>query len=333
MRSPTSPVSTIPAGTYVVTGAGGLVGNHALLRLAGRRDVVVRAVFHERRPRVVADNITTVGADLTDPGVCSRLFDGADYLLAFAGIVRPGHVMAADPVTPAERTFEIVSNTLTAAAATGVRRIVWLSSTTGYPNRPGRLMEDEFDHGEPSAPWREMGRAVRELERLSRRLAADTPTLETLAVLRPSLIYGEFGSFDPRSAHFLPALVKRVADRERPIRLRDGGKGRRDLIHADDVVTAVLASLFRVQGMATFNIGAGEVYAVSDVLDAILQIDDFDDAELIIDGDHREPGFDRRINTEKAEKILGFKPEITLEEGIRRMLLAYRKQTDASATG
>ena len=70
-----------PPGSYLVLGASGLVGSHALTRLAGCPGVRVGAVSHSRATSVESENIEHRRADLRDPVVTTALMEGIDYAL------------------------------------------------------------------------------------------------------------------------------------------------------------------------------------------------------------------------------------------------------------
>lgn len=314
---------------FVVAGASGLVGTHALRALAGRPEVQVTAIFHRRPPVVRAANITAVQADLTDAGECRRVFDGADRALLFAGLIAPAPVLARDPVGAVTANIRLAVTMLEAAWQAQVPRLVWLSSTTGYPDAVHPLAEDDMFRGEPPPVWAGLGEAARYCERFAHYLhgvAARAGQARHMAVLRPSLIYGEHDHFDDASAHFLPALIRRVVARERPIEVWGDGNQARDIIHAADVAAAALMAVERVEGCTAFNIAAGTSYSVNELLGKLIALDGFTDADIVHRLDRPQSAAVRRFAAGKAERELGFRPAIGLEEGLRRTLAWYRAE-------
>ncbi len=314
-----------PAGRYVLLGATGLVGSHALEALAGRPGIAVRALGGRRLPPALAANVEPGRVDLRSPADAAAAVRGADYVLAFAGRVQSAPLLERDPVAPVVENLEMTARILEAARRAGVRHLVWLSSTTGYPASEAELDEGAFFEGEPPDPWFLVGSATRYLETLARGIAERTGASTTYTALRPSLVYGEGDDFSLETGHFLPALVRRVVERQRPIELWGDGSEERDLIHARDVVDAALLALSRVEGFGAFNVVAGASHRVGDVLRLLLELDGYRDAEVAFRAGRPRTTAVRRFSGRRARERLGFEPRIGLEEGLRRTLRWFRR--------
>ncbi len=325
-------MTSIPPGRYIVAGASGLVGSHALQRLMRCTDARVTALFHKKKPMIVWPGLEQVQVDLCDkPAVCSA-FKGGDYLLLFAGVVAPGPVMARDPVGIAISNLRILTTALDAAWEVGIKKVVWLSSTTVYPDVDGPMTEDMGFIGPPVAGWAPIASTMRYVESLSQAYASHPARIMSCIALRPTLIYGAYGRFDD-DAHFLPALLRRVVERRNPIEVWGNGEQRRDVVHAADVVDASLLALEEVEGFDVFNIGAGQTYSVNDVLERLLAIDGFEHARI----EHR-PGRvsiarTRSFSIGKACDVLGYVPKVGLDQGLKRTLTWYREQCATESNG
>lgn len=321
-----------PAGRYLLLGATGLIGSHALAALAGRAEVEVLALGGRRLPPALAANVRTGRIDLRSPDELASAVAGVDYVLAFAGRVQSAPVLASDPVAPVLENLELTARVLEAARRERVRRVVWLSSTTGYPAREGELEEDAFFDGEPPDPWFLVGTAARYLEMLARGIAERTGSATGFVALRPSLVYGEGDDFSLETGHFLPALVRRVVERHRPIELWGDGSEARDLIHAADVARAAVLALSlpktTAEGFEAFNVAAGSSHRVRDVLRLLLEFDGFRDAEVVFRSDRPRAALARRFSGRRARERLGFEPRVGLEAGLRRTLDWFRRHRE-----
>lgn len=317
---------TPPAGKYVLFGASGLAGSHALRLLADQENVEVLAVSGRRQSGVYAKNITHTQADLTDLTVCLGLTEGVDYVLAFAGVVASAPVLAADPITPVQTNLKIATNCLEAAWRQRVRHCVWLSSTTGYPPLEGMVGEEKMFEGDPPGNWFALGWMTRYVEKFAKHLAKNVQAPLTTTMLRPSLIYGENDHFEDANAHFLPALIRRVVLREKPLEVWGNGEQERDVIHGEDVAGAALKALKRDKGFAAYNIAFGESYSVNHILSLICSIDSFTDAEIIHRLDKPQSLAKRAFSTVKAKHELDFVPNVSLDAGLKRTISWYREK-------
>ncbi|WP_413204343.1 NAD-dependent epimerase/dehydratase family protein [Rhodospirillum sp. A1_3_36] len=318
--------TTIMPGQYSVLGASGLLGSHLLSALANRPGVQVRAVVHHRAPRIQAPNITPISLDLTDPDQARAAMQGADFAVIAAGIVASAPVLARDPVGPVLTNLRIATNALEAAWTEGVARCLLVSSTTGYPALETSLDEDQFFVGAPPPGWAGLGQVARFVETQAHWFAKGLPRSMHVAVIRPTLIYGEYDHFDDETAHFLPAILRRVVNRETPIEIWGTGEQTRDLVHGADVARAALLALATVQGYRAWTIGAGEAHSVNACLNMLLELDGFSNARIVHRLDKPSTVSRRRFDTRRANQELGFRPALSLRAGLRRTLEWYHGQ-------
>jgi len=318
-------MTTVPPGRYLLLGASGLVGSHALVALRGQPGVSVRAVGGRRLPTVSGPNIEALSGDLTDAKFVSELVHGVDFLFLFAGVLSTAPVLARDPLASVLTTLRLSVSAIEAAWRAGVRRCVWLSSTCGYPSCEGPLVERQMFEGEPPSQWHALGWMTRYVETLCETVATRISNTISVVVLRPSLIYGEYDHFDEATAHFLPSLVRRVVARERPIEVWGNGNQSRDLIHAADVVAAALSGLTVEEPFVALNVAAGRSYSVNEILSKLLAIDGFSDAEIIHVGGKPQTAASRQFDTHRAFKVLRWCPQVTLDDGLTRTVAWYRQ--------
>lgn len=303
------------------------MGSHALSRLAGRAGINVRAVSHSRDLAVRADNVEAVRADLRSPEDTEPLMAGVDYVLLFAGVVATAPVLARDPVGPIRDQMAVTTSVCETAYRAGVSKVVFLSSTTGYPGGGGELAEDEMFEGEPPPNWTYLGWATRFLEVQARYLAERSAGRTSFVALRPTMIYGAHDNFSFDEGHFLPALLRRVVERHDPIEVWGTGEDERDLIHARDVVDAALLAL-GVEGFDAFNVAAGQAHSVNGILDRLLELDGWRDARIEhVDGRPRSVQ-KRSFSAARARERLGFQARVSLDEGLEDTLSWYRRNRE-----
>jgi GDP-L-fucose synthase len=315
-----------PPGHYLILGASGLAGSHLLIALKDMPGVRVRAAGGSRMPRVHGGNIEPLQMDAADPAQCAAVMDGVDCLLLCAGVLSTSPVLARDPLASVLTTLRVSMNALEAAWRAGVKRCVCISSTTAYPVSEDALTEDRLFEGEPPPGWHALGWMTRYVESLCRSVSSHIVRPMGVTVLRPSLIYGEYDHFDEASAHFLPSLVRRVVNREKPIEVWGDGTQVRDIVHGADVARAALLGLSCTQQFSAYNIAAGESHSVNDILARLIALDGFTDAKITHRLDKPQSAARRFFDPSLARAELGFTPAVSLDEGLTRTLAWYRAQ-------
>ncbi len=312
-------------GRYLVTGAAGQMGTFALMRLRNLPNIYVRAVYHKKKPNIFADNISYIQADLRNPDDCKKIVDGIDYVLMFAGILSTAPVMARNPVSHITENMIMNAQMLEVSYFAGVKKFLWLSSTTGYPVLDKELVEEDMFCEDPPDTYFSVGWMSRYTEILCRMYATKLKNPITTVILKPTTIYSEYEDFCFATAHVLPATVRKVVERQNPLEIWGTGDNRRDFIYADDVLDACLLALERVNSFDVFNIGYGKDYSVNEILKIILELDDYMDAQIVYNTSKPSAIGKRNINCTKAKKILGFKAKTTIEEGVCKMIEWYKK--------
>lgn len=321
----------IPKGSYLILGSTGLVGSHALLALKDQPGVNIRATYNRRQPHIFADNITYVSAELMDRDACRQTVQDIDYVLMFAGVLSTAPVIAKNPIDPVLTNLIITSQCLESAYNANVKKFVWLSSTTGYPPLEEKLTEDQMFEGDPPDVYYPVGWMTRYLETQCKMYSEKLKRQMNTIALRPTMIFGEYDDFEYESAHFLPALIRRVVERQKPIEVWGTGEQTRDAVYASDVVDASLRAIERIDRFEAFNVAYGHSYSVNDLLAKIISIDGFTDAEIVHVFSRPTTISNRAFGNQKARDMLGFEPKTSIDEGLKLTINWYRKTHQAVA--
>jgi GDP-L-fucose synthase len=309
--------------TIAVAGATGLIGRHVVGALAGGTGEPVVATYRSRAP-FSAEGVRWVQCDFNDRGQASRAFAGCSAVVLCAGRVSTSAVLRDEPVESVLDNLRIVTNAMEAAARGDARHVVLVSSCTGYPPSAELLEEEQYEAGNPPGHWFGVGWMHRYLEKQLEWYARTLGWLDSAVVLRPTLVYGPHDDFDPRTGHFLPSLVRRVVERERPIRLFGDGTQTRNLIHACDLGDAVKAVCRPGEGgFRAFNVATPEEVSVRSILEALLDADGFDDAVVELEGQNLGPAM-LRVSGHRFMEATGWRPATSVRDGLADLLAWYR---------
>jgi len=177
-----------PPPTVLVTGASGFVGLRLCARLAAAGHAVRAAVRRERpplaafAPAVEVVRVGDIGADTEWQAALA----GVDVVVHLAARAHVMNDRISDPLAEYRRVNVAGSERLArAAAAAGVRRLIYMSSIKVNGEA---TVDAPFREGDAPAPLDAYGRSKWEAEQALSRIAAETGLAVT--VLRPPLIYG-----------------------------------------------------------------------------------------------------------------------------------------------
>ena len=135
----------------------------------------------------------------------------------------------------------------------------------------------------------------------------------SVTVLRPFNAYGP-----GQGASFLiPAIVQAV-ELSATIRIKDL-EPRRDYVHVEDLVRAIVAATREAAGYRVFNVGSGVSHSVADVIRLIQEI--WGTTLPVVSEAIRRPGeiMDTVADVSAAARGLPWRPEISLADGLRRL--------------
>jgi len=326
---------------FLITGGAGFIGSNYVSRLLNRGEKVTifdnlsragaRRNLEWLRETYGDDSFQLVIGDTRDAKAIQDAAKPADVIVHLAA-----QVAVTTSVTKPREDFEINAigtfNTLEAARASGRNPAILYSSTNKvyggmddvrvaeadnryyYADLPlGAPETQPLDFHSPYGCSKGCGdQYVRDYHRIY-----GLPTV----VFRQSCIYGlrQFGIEDQGwVAWFVIAAIT-----GRPITIYGDGKQVRDILFVDDLLNAydaAIANMDKVAGQV-YNVGGGPEKTISIWNEFCPMLEKLVGHPLPITRGDWRPG-DQRVyisDIRKAEKELGWKPQVTVEEGVRRL--------------
>ncbi len=298
----------------LVTGGAGFIGSHLvdLLLQQGWTVRVLDNISSGTRDNLIgkSDHLELVEGDIRDAAICNRAASGASAVFHLAGMASVGDAVANPPLAH-EVNLTGTLNMLMAARDAGVRRFVFSSSTSVYGNAD-TIPTSETQAIRPLSPYASQKAAAE----LYCRNFCDLYGLETV-MLRYFNVFGPRQSIYSGYAAAIPKFVHAAISNSTPIVFGDGLQTR-DFVYVGNVAYANLLAA-TAEGVAgeTFNIGCGESISLLDLLDELRTITG---AELKPEFRETRPGDVRhsRADIPHARALLGYTPEFSLPEGLRR---------------
>jgi len=308
----------------VVAGGSGFVGVNLIRRLL-ELGAKVTATLHKKAAVVDDDTVTYVQCDLTREEDCARVFQGADYVFMCAANTSGAAVMEKTPLVHV--TPNVVMNTLAleAAYSAGVKKFLFISSNTVYPDVDHPVIEDEMMSGELFEKYYCVAWMKRFSEILCRMYAEKIKKPMMTVVVRPANIYGPFDDFEWATSHVVPALIRKVVERHDPIEVWGDGSDIKDLIYIDDFIEGILLAMEKLDRYDPINIATGRPCSIKDVLRTILDIDGYAHANIAFDTSKPTMIPKRLIDVTKAKSVLGFEARTSIDEGIQKTVQWYRE--------
>jgi CDP-glucose 4,6-dehydratase len=275
----------------------------------------------------IADQVVGVDADLLDGEALSQALAEHEVEAVFhlAAQTLVG-VAASSPGLTFDTNVRGTWLVLEACRERRVERVVVASSDKAYGRHDELPYQEDFAL-RPTAPY-EASKAAADLIARSYWRSCGLP----VAVTRFANVYG---GGDTNFSRLVPETVSAALDGRRPV-LRSDGSPERDFLYVEDAARAYLAiadALDRdaVRGQA-FNAGGGRPYPVREVVRLISRVADADVEPLVRGAGNPEGEIDRQyVDSAKIRALVGWRPQMELEEGLRSTVEWYRAHPEARA--
>jgi dTDP-glucose 4,6-dehydratase len=266
----------------------------------------------------VADNrnYSFVRGDICDPSAVEAAMAGCQTIVHFAA---ESHVDRSiyEPAPVIETNVTGTFILLQVARQVNIKRFVHVSTDEVYGDMPPGGFADENSPLQPSSPY-SASKASSDLIVKSYIRTFNFPAVIT----RASNNYGPL-QFPEK---FLPLMITSALD-DKLLPIYGDGKQERDWLHVQDHCSGILAVLERGRTGEVYNIGGLDV--VENLTMARRLLHATGKTESLLSFVKDRPGHDRRyaLNCDKIRQELGWKPAISLDEGLRQTIEWYNTNT------
>jgi GDP-L-fucose synthase len=305
--------------TVIVAGATGLAGS-----------AIVKA-FESKGQTVIGINRSVV--NLMDTKATEDFIAKTRPALIVDAAAKVGGIGANNsfPVEFLSDNLAIQSNLMNAAHKAGVPNFVFLGSSCIYPRDCAQPIKEEYLM---TGPLEETNSAY---------AIAKIAGIEMINSYRkeygikwislmPTNLYGPRDNFDLTASHVLPAFIRRFVEATESgastVILWGSGSPLREFLHVDDLAQAVVVASEKYNSSLHLNVGSGEDLSIKGLAIKVAAAAGFTGK---IQWDSSKPdGTPRKVLDVSRIKALGWKPTITLDEGIASTIAWYK---EANARG
>lgn len=298
---------------WLVTGGAGFIGSHIVRELVrlGQQVTVLDNLSGGKLENLegVKDKITFIEADICDFPALLKACKGVDYVLHLAALISVAESMA-KPQETAQINVQGTVNVLEAAKQCGVKRVVFSSSAAVYGTRPELPYKEDtpIDCQSPYAWSKQVGAELCQL--YTKAYGLETVTLRYFNV---------FGTGQNPNSAYAAVIAKfmQLAAENKPLGIDWDGLQSRDFVNVADVVQANLLAATKGVPGEIYNVASGRTYTLLELADTIEKVSG---RKLERVSHPKRPG-DVHESSADISKItkLGYKPTVTLEEGLRAM--------------
>ena len=306
--------------SYLVTGGAGFIGSHLVEELVRRGERVRVAdsfITGKRENLTHVSGVELLEGDLADFAVAQRAVAGIDYVLHQAAIPSvPRSVQ--DPITSNRANIDASVNVLVAARDAGVKRVVYAGSSSAYGNTP-TLPKVETMATAPLSPYA-LQKLVAEqyCQMFTQLYGLETVTIRYFNVFGPRQ--------DPSSPYsgVISLFIRALVEGRAPTIYGDGEQTR-DFTYVANVVDGVLRACAAPDASGeVINVATGGRISLNELFRVLKGLTGAAVKPIYAEtraGDVR----DSQADINKARRLLGYEPTVTLEQGLDKTVSWFRK--------
>jgi GDP-L-fucose synthase len=290
--------------------------------VAGHRGLVGSAVLRELRKAGYSDLVIADSKelDLRSQVEVEKFFSSKRLEIVILAAAKVGgiHANATYPVEFLRDNLQIQTNVIDAAWRHGVSKLCFLGSSCIYPKlAPQPISEDALLTGplESTNEWYAVAKiaGIKLCQAYRRQYGFNAISL------MPTNLYGPGDNFDAMNSHVLPALIRRFHEAKiggaDVVTVWGTGSPRREFLHIEDLARAVVFLTQVFEGEDLVNVGCGEDVSIGELAELVARVVGFSGR---IEFDASKPdGTPRKLLNVSRLTGLGWRPQISLEEGLR----------------
>ncbi len=341
MSDPSKRGLEISGSRFLLVGAASLVGSHTAdhLLAAGAKEVVLLDNFAFGTPEAIAHldghpRVKLLRTDITRLPDLLSATEGVDGVLLLAAYMTLG--FATSPWQAIDVNIRGAQNVLEACVRNKVRKFVFASSNAVYgygPGISGALAEDGPFHVAGAPPAAILYGAAKIMGEQLCRQVHQKAGLDYL-VLRYSTVYGERQHYRAANSLYIMETYDRIKRGERPVLPGDGSETKH-FVYVGDVARANLAAFTSAATNVAVNVSGPSPITTRELVQLVL---DYCGSPLTPEVKPDPPGTVRltsggafHIPHDLAGEIIGWQPQVSMHEGVQK-LLRWRDQQEGART-
>ena len=266
----------------------------------------------------------SVQGDLRDDKFVEEIMKGVDVVYHCAASTSNAVDTIYAPLLHVTPNVIINALTMEKAYKEGVKKFIFLSSSTIYPESGERAVRETDNIYESIyKTYYPVGWMKRYAEVLCKMYSEILINPMHTVIVRPANLYGPHDKYDLDKCHVTPASIIKVATRLDPIPVWGDGTEIRDLLYVEDFCEALQLIMEKEEAHEIYNVGSNKGYSVNEVIGYLKEIEGLDSPIDYVN--NKAPMIPTRlIDSYKIFYTLGWEAKTSIKEGLEKTLNWYK---------
>jgi GDP-L-fucose synthase len=268
----------------------------------------------------------SVQGDLRDDKFVEEIMKGVDVVYHCAASTSNAVDTIYAPLLHVTPNVIINALTMEKAYKEGVKKFIFLSSSTIYPESGERAVRETDNIYESIyKTYFPVGWMKRYAEVLCKMYSEILINPMQTVIVRPANLYGPHDKYDLDKCHVTPASIIKVATRLDPIPVWGDGTEIRDLLYVEDFCEALQLIMEKEEVHEIYNVGSNKGYSVNEVIGYLKEIEGLESPIDYVN--NKAPMIPKRlIDSYKIFYTLGWEAKTSIKEGLEKTLNWYKSE-------
>lgn len=310
----------------LITGGSGFVGTNLLLKFKNQK-VRLFSTYYKNLKFTKIKKVKYTRVNLENKKDCLKVCKNIDTVIMCAANSSGAAVMQKKPLVHLNPNIIMNLNMLDAAYQSGVKKFVFISSNTVYPEVSHPVKEEEASFNFFNKYF-----IVGWMKRFSEILCNIYSTkinnpMKTI-VIRPGNLYGPYDKFDKEKSKVIPSLIRKIVEKQNPLEVWGDGKDLKDFLYIEDFCNAVIKIIKKKSIDDLYNIASGRAVTINQIISILLKIEKLKNIKIKYDTSQPTMIPKRLININKAKKKIGIINKTSIVIGLEKTLKWYKGKYD-----
>ena len=305
----------------LIVGGSGFIGTNILKQIDKNKNKVISTYFKNKNFFRVK-KVNYFKGDLTKLNFCAKITKSVDTVVMCAAVSSGAMVIQKNPLFHVDDNVKMNLNILKASSQNKVKKFIFISSNTVYPvnRKPMREHDVNFTlfHKYFNVGWMKI---------FSEKLCEMYKKKMNITIIRPGNIYGPHDKFDPVKSKVIPSFIRKFS-KKKTIEIWGNGNDVKDFIYVEDFVNILLKIINKPFNFIILNVATGKSINLKKIITILSK--KFKIKKNKIKFNFNKPTMIpvRKINVAKLKRLVNFKLQFSLEEGIYKTIKYYQNYKD-----
>ena len=312
----------------LVAGGNGFIGSNLIKELLNEKKIRVFSTIYNKKNNFakINKNINYKKVDLLNIQDCLKVTKNMDIVVMCAANSAGAKIMKNNPLEQFRPNILMNLNMLEASYMNKIKKFIFISSNAVYPVSKKKMSEVDVDNtffkGYFIPAW------MKRISEISCDIYSNKIKRKMITIIvRPGNLYGPMDKFDKNKAKVIPSLIRKIFQNKKKLEVRGNGKDLKDFLYIKDFTAALMKIIMTVEKHSYFNVASGKSISINHIIKKLLKITRANNCKIIYQKNMPTMIPLRKIDIKKISKKLGWRPMVSLEEGLEKTINFYKSSS------